>query len=145
MMFKRFKNKRTSENAKQQGSKRISSRAVGMLLLLVLVTMVVFSVYRFLLDFYYFEIVLIVYMVIATAFILTYFIYNRGMSRRGITAEMLPESWSEEQKNEFIESGERRFQKSKWMLIPIFAFLFTFAYDVIELLVVPLLRDLFFS
>ena len=144
-MLKCFKKQKISSDSQKETSKKIGSRTIGMLLLIVLVTMVVFSVYRFLLNYYYFEIVLIVYMVIATALILSYIIYNRGMSRRGVTVEMLPESWSEEQKNEFIEGGERRFQKSKWMLIPIFAFLFTFAYDVIELLVLPLFRDLFFS
>lgn len=140
------RNKRDDGGQSGQGAgKRPDSRAVGFLMLLVIVTMTVFALYRFLLDFYYFEVVLIVYMVIATAFVLSYFIYNRGLSRRGITPEMLPDTWSEEQKLAFVEDGKRRLQRSKWMIIPIFAFLFTFSVDLIELLVLPTLRDLFFS
>lgn len=129
----------------EESGKRPDSRAVGLLILLVVVTMTVFAIYRFLTDFYYFEVVLIVYMVLATAFLLTYVIYNRGFSRKGITPEMLPDTWSEEKKAEFVEDGKRRMQKSKWMLIPIFAFLFTFAFDLIELLVLPFFAQVFFS
>lgn len=139
-MLKRFKNKNEGE-----ATKKPDSRTVGMLMLLVVVTMVVFAVYRFLIDFYYFEVVLIVYMVTATVLVLTYLIYNRGLSRKGVTEEMLPESWSEERKTEFIENGQQRLKRSRWLLIPIFAFLFTFAVDLLELLVIPLLQDLFFS
>jgi len=102
-------------------------------------------VYRFLLDYYYFEVVLIVYMTLATAFVLAYLIYNRGFSRTGVTSEMLPDAWSEEKKNEYVANGKRRMERSRWMLIPIFAFLFTFSVDLIELLVVPFVKDLFFS
>lgn len=141
-MLKRLKkNRECGDGAKQ--CKKISARTVGMIALLVLVTAVVFAVYRCLLNFYYFEAVLIGYMVAATALIAGYLIYNRGLSRRGLTAEMLPGSWSEEKKKQFMEDGERRFQKSKWLLIPIFAFLFTFFYDVIELLLVPCIQDFF--
>ena len=139
-MFKRFRKKSEAKRANKP-----DSQTVGMLMLLVVVTMVVFAIYRFLIDFYYFEVVLIVYMVIATALVLTYLLYNRGLSRKGVTAEMLPEDWSEEQKTEYIEDGRRRLHRSRWMLIPIFAFLFTFAMDLIELLVLPFLQDLFFS
>ena len=138
--------KRTEKtSADGKAGKRPDSRGVGLLMMLVIVTMTVFALYRLLLDFYYFEVVLIVYMVIATAFVLTYFIYNRGFSRKGITPEMLPDTWSEEKKTEFIESGTQRLKKSRWMLIPIFAFLFTFAFDLIELLVIPFFGQLFFS
>ena len=128
-----------------ESGKRPDSRAVGLLIMLVIVTMTVFALYRFLIDFYYFEVVLIVYMVLATAFVLTYVIYNRGLSRKGITPEMLPDTWSEEKKTEFVEDGKRRLHKSRWMLIPIFAFLFTFAFDLIELIVLPFFAQVLFS
>ena len=110
---------------------------------LIAVTAVVFCIYRVLMKFPYFEVVLILYMVLATAFLLAYVIYNRGMSRKGITAEMLPEEWSEEQKKEFIADGERRMDRSRWLIIPIFAFFFTFAMDILELFVIPFFTDLF--
>ena len=91
------RNKRLDGNVQNgESGRRPDSRAVGLLIMLVIVTMTVFALYRFLMDFYYFEIVLIAYMVLATAFVLTYVIYNRGLSRKGITPEMLPDTWSEE-------------------------------------------------
>ena len=137
--------KQKNKPPKGEKENKLDSRTVGLLILLVAVTAVVFAVYRFLLDYYYFEVVLIVYMTLATAFVLAYLIYNRGFSRTGVTPEMLPDTWSEEKKNEYVANGKRRMERSRWMLIPIFAFLFTFAVDLIELLVVPFVKDLFFS
>lgn len=139
-MLQKFKKQK-----KEKTEKQISSYAVGMLLLLVAVTAVVFGVYRFFLQTPYFVTVLIVYMVLCAVTVFGYVIYNRGFSRKGITAEMLPDSWSEEQKTEFIEDGERRRKQSRWVLIPMFAFLFTFAVDMIELWVLPVIQNLFFS
>ena len=110
---------------------------------LIVVTMTVFSVYRFFLGRLYFEITLTIYLTVATALILTYVIYNRGLSRRRLSEDMLPETWSDEEKREFLADGERRLRASRWMLIPIFAFLFTFAFDMLELYVLPVIRGLF--
>ena len=120
-----------------------SSDAVKRLVLLILVTLVVFVFYRVMMNFYYFEIVMISYMVLSVGFMVAYIIYNRAFSRRGVTRDMLPEEWSEEQKSEFIEDGLRRQQKSRPMLIPIFAFIFTFSVDAIELFVLPFFEGLF--
>ena len=139
-MLQKFKNQK-----KEKTEKKISSYAVGMLLVRGAVTAVVFAVYRFFLQTPYFVTVLVIYMVLCAVSVLSYVIYNRGFSRKGITADMLPDSWSEEQKTEFIEDGERRRKKSRWMLIPMFAFIFTFAVDMIELWVLPTLQKLFFS
>lgn len=109
---------------------------------LVLLSAIVFAIYRFMIYLCFFEAALISYMAIETVFVLVYVIYNRGFSRRGITAEMLPESWSDEKKESFIESGIKRFEKSKWMLIVILSFLLTFLIDMIELWIIPFLLDL---
>ena len=113
------------------------------LVTLIVVTMTVFSVYRFFLGRLYFEITLAIYLTVATALILTYVIYNRGLSRRRLSEDMLPDTWSDEEKREFLADGERRLRASRWMLIPIFAFLFTFAFDMLELYVLPVIRGLF--
>ena len=139
MLQKRKKHK------EETSKKAIDSYAVGMLLVLVAVTAVVFAVYRFFLQTPYFVPVFATYMVLSTVSVFGYVIYNRGFSRKGITVEMLPDSWSEEQKTEFIADGERRRMRSRWMLIPIFAFLFTFAVDMIELWVLPVIQNLFFA
>ena len=82
-------------------------------------------------------------MVIETVFILAYLIYNRGFSRKGVTREMLPAEWSEDKKDEFIHSGEERLKSSRWMLVVILAFLFTFFIEIIELYFLPFLFGLF--
>ena len=110
------------------------------------VTAGIFVLYRTLmetLNFEAFRIVLIVYMVIAAACTLFYVIYNRGMSRKGVTPDMLPDDWSEEQKREFIEDGEARLKRSRHLLIVIFAFFFTFVIDIIELVAIPMFKGWF--
>lgn len=123
--------------------KKPDTKAVVTLILLVLVTLAVFLFYRLMMNLPHFEIVLIAYMVLSVAFVVAYLIYNRGMTRRGVTPEMLPDDWSEEQKTEFIEDGIRRQKKSRWMILPIFAFLFTFAIDAMELFVIPFFVEMF--
>jgi predicted cobalt transporter CbtA len=74
-----------------------------------------------------------VYVVIATALAMTYLIYNRGLSRRGVTIEMLPDTMTAAEKEEFIADAERRMKRSKWMLALLIPFLFTFLFDAVEL------------
>ena len=112
------------------------------LMILIVVTMAVFAVYRFFMNYPYFQTIMFVYMVLAAAVILGYVIYNRGFSRRGVTAQMLPDSWSDEEKERFIADGKRRLNASRWMLYPIFAFLFTFAMEIVELIVIPFFKGL---
>lgn len=112
------------------------------LMILIVVTMAVFAVYRFSMNYPYFQTIMFVYMALATAVILGYVIYNRGFSRRGVMAQMLPDSWSDEEKERFIADGKRRLDASRWMLYPIFAFLFTFAMEIVELIVIPFFKGL---
>ncbi len=120
-----------------------SPDAIKRLILLFLVTLAVFLFYRVMMTFPYFEIVLIGYMVLLTGFLVAYVVYNRGFYQRGVTREMLPDDWSEEQKEEFLLEGPRRRSRSRWMIIPIFAFVFTFAIDALELFVFPFFETLF--
>ena len=69
--------------------------------------------------------------------------HQSRIATRMTTEEMLPAEWSEEQKTEFIEDGKRRLKKSRWMIVPIFAFLITFGVDALELFVFPFFRGLF--
>lgn len=122
-------------------------RAIVKLITLILVSAAVFAVYRIALvvnqeTVPVFPIVLTAYIVIFTALIAAYLIYNRGMSRKNVTVEMLPDDWSLEKKEEYVEDGNRRLKKSSWMLILILAFTFTFAFDMFELFILPFLNDL---
>ena len=82
-------------------------------------------------------------MIALAALALTYVIYNRGMSRRGVTEQMLPDEWDEDKKREFIQSGKDRLKRSSWLLMLIIAFVVTFAVEAMMLFFIPLIKSLF--
>ncbi len=129
------------DNTKKKNDAKTKD-AIILLVALVLCTAVVCGTYRLLLELHYFEFVLFGYLAAETIMIAVYLIYNRGFSRKGITADMLPPEWSEEKKKDYIEDAKRRLHKSRWLLVVILAFLFTFALDVFELIVFPFIFDL---
>ena len=116
------------------------SGSIPLLLATVALSVFVFWLYRTLLNFYYFEIVLIAYMTITTIALFAYLIYNRGFSRKGLTKDMLPADWSEEKKEEFLGSAEKRLHRSRWLLVILIAFIFTFMLDAADLFLLPLIR-----
>ncbi|MBQ7321497.1 MAG: hypothetical protein IJW99_05320 [Clostridia bacterium] len=134
-MKKHRKPKQPSPLSQATEPLRSSAKAFNwkLLAIVALNTVLIFGFYRLMLRFYYFEIVMGIYLVVTAAFVFSYFIYNRGMTRRNVTPDMLPDSWSAEQKTEYIADGERRLQKSKWMLTVIFPLVLTFMFDFIEL------------
>ena len=83
------------------------------------------------------------YMIALAVLTLVYVLYNRGMSRRGVTEQMLPDEWDTDKKREFIQNGKDRLSRSAWMLMLIIAFLVTFAVEAIMLFFIPLLKSLF--
>ena len=93
--------------------------------------------------YYFFPIVMFTYMAVLTVLIFVYIIYNRGFSRKGVTAEMLPDEWSEEKKLEFIENGKVRLKRSKWILMLIIALFFTFIADTFVMYALPEIQKIF--
>lgn len=75
------------------------------------------------------------YMLVFGGFLIAYIVYNRAFTRKDITVEMLPDDWSIEKKQEFINDGKRRMEKSRWMLSVIIPFLVTFMADALYLFV----------
>ena len=120
----------------------MSRTALYRMLALVALTVVLLVVYRFFMNTPYFLTVMIAYMAVGAASLLFYVIYNRGFSRRGVTVEMLPAEWSDEQKEAFVADGKRRMERSSLLLIVIFAVFFTFAMDLLELYVFSTLEKL---
>ena len=94
--------------------------------------------------YYFFPAVMFIYMAVLAILVLAYIIYNRGFSRKGVTVDMLPPEWSEEKKLQFVESGRIRLEKSKWLLIFIISFMFTFIVEAFALFVIPMLKGFFF-
>jgi membrane protein insertase Oxa1/YidC/SpoIIIJ len=123
--------------------KPLNRSALRRLILLVVNTLLFFTVYRVLI--YYGDmtqktfgsfVVMVTYMALLLGFVLAYLIYNRFLYRKGITREQLPDDWSEEEKTAFIEDGERRLKRSSWMMLIIFPLIFTFLMDAIDLFII---------
>jgi hypothetical protein len=89
------------------------------------------------------QLVYYAYWIVFAGFLIGYVAYNRAFTRKGVTAEMLPESWSDEQKQEYVDDGARRQEKSKWMLSVIIPLLVTIAADAIYLFTWPIVQNLF--
>ena len=89
------------------------------------------------------QIVYVLYWIAFAVLILAYLIYNRGFSRKGITADMLPVSWSLAQKEAYIAESKSRMARSKWMLSLIIPLLVSIAADAIYLFTWPLIENLF--
>ena len=109
----------------------------------VLLSLVLLGFYYFSLNFSFFPIVMIGYMVSLAALSLIYIIYNRAMSRNGVTEDMLPVEWDIEKKREFIEDGKRRLRRSRWILVAIISFIITFVVEALVLFVAPWFDGLF--
>ena len=115
--------------------------------LLALNTLLFFVLYRVLLYYtemtdnpYYSFIVMVLYMALLLGFVLAYLIYNRFLYRRGLTHEDLPDTMSPVEKQAFLDDGEMRLKKSKWMMLVIFPLVFTFLIDAIDLFVFDIFR-----
>ena len=140
-MAKRRKKKQAIKQAPEK--KRVNKTALGLLFALVGATVVALTVYRFLMNTPYFQTVLVVYMVIGALAAVGYVVYNRGLSRRGVTVDMLPAEWSDEKKEAFVADGARRMKRSRWVLVVAFAIFVTFAVDLIELYALPTFMKIF--
>lgn len=115
-----------------KNDKKSSGRMWLLLLAEITGTVVAFALYRLAANLFL-DFVFWIYAAIATALALTYIIYNRGLSRRGVTIEMLPDTMSAAEKEEFIADAQRRMKRSRWILALLIPFLFTFLFDAVEL------------
>ena len=115
-----------------KNAKKASAKKWLLLLGEIFFTVTAIAVYRLAAS-YSLGFVFWVYVAITFVLTMTYLIYNRGLSRRGVTIEMLPDTMSKEEKEEFIADGQRRIAASKWILALLIPFIFTFLFDVIEI------------
>lgn len=81
------------------------------------------------------KVVVLTYMIGASVLILAYVIYNRGFSGRGVTAEMLPDTMTEKEKDDYIADTAEREKKSKWMMTFIVPMLLALLIDLLDMYV----------
>lgn len=79
------------------------------------------------------KIVMIVYFVAFAAIILTYLAYNRAFVNKDVTVDMLPDDWSLEKKQAFVDGNRRREEKSRWMVMLIIPFVVVFMCEALYL------------
>ena len=83
--------------------------------------------------------IMVLYAAAGAGFLIAYIIYNRAFTRDNVTPEMLPDTMSEHEKVAFIQSGVERKQKSRWMIVVLFALFVPLAIDFLILQVFPTL------
>ena len=124
------------------GDKAVKKETIIKLVTLILITAVIFAVYRISIEYPIIVFLMPAYYIVLTVLIVVYIIYNRGFARKNMTVDMLPDEWSDDEKTEFIEDGKRRIKRSSWMLMLIMGFGFTLLFDLLELIVLPWLDKL---
>ena len=105
------------------------------LIVTLLNSILFYGVYAILVEYSFWKTVTIVYVALAAAVGLSYVIYNRFFVRKGVTEEMLPLEWSDEQKHEYVENAQKRLKKSRWLLTILIPLLFTFFMDIFVLFI----------
>ena len=63
--------------------------------------------------------------------------YYFSMNFEFFRFEMLPDEMSLEEKRALIDGAKRRLERSKWMIMLIIGFIFTFAVEAVLLFVLP--------
>ena len=144
-MSKRKRKAAPVNDGSNASSPKIPKGDIIRLLALIATVAGVYGAYKFFLSAFedYTLHILIIYSVLATVSTLTYVIYNRGFSRRGLTPEMLPDTMSEEEKQEFIADGEQRLRRSRPLLMVVLAFAFTCVAELVELIALPFIMGVF--
>ena len=111
------------------------------LLPLLVNTVLFYAVYSVLSNTPACTIVLWVYAALTVGFSITYIIYNRGFTRKNLTPDMLSDTMTAEEKQRFIDDGNERLDKSKWMITIIFPLVMTFMIDIMILFMIEPLID----
>lgn len=87
-------------------------------------------------------VITVIYWAALLGFALAYIIYNRGFVRNTVTYEELPDSYTEEEKQEFFRSRDERKEKSRWMTMVLFVLAVTILLDMINLFFGDFLSDM---
>ena len=94
-------------------------------LILVLSTVVSMGIYFFLTSTPLWKVAVLAYIVIASVLIIAYFIINRAFTGSGVTYEMLPDTMTHKEKEEYLADVADRERRSRPMLMVIFPIILT--------------------
>ncbi len=97
------------------------------------------GLYFYLIRFSFWKIVVIGYVAVASVLIVAYFIVNRAFTGSGVTYEMLPDTMSHKEKEEYLADVAERERRSRPMLMVIFPVVVTLMVDLFRLFVLDAL------
>ncbi len=107
------------------------------LLIIIGLTVLLLGVYYYFVRMWNFKPAFIAALIIWAITCVTYWIYNKGFTAKGVTPEMLPDEWSREKKERFIEDGKIRMKKSRWMIFIIVPLSFLFIAEIVVTILLP--------
>ena len=134
-MFSPNKNRPVLPGQSDKTSKPVSPEAKKRLWTTVALTFVLLFIYYGCVALGFAKAVMIAYFVAFTALIVSYLLYNRAFVNKDVTVEMLPDEWSEEKKQAFVDGNRIRAEKSRWMVTVIIPFLIVFMCEALYLFV----------
>lgn len=109
------------------------------LLLLVLYCAIALGTYFYLINFPFWKVVVIAYVAVAAVLIIAYFIINRAFTGSGVTYEMLPDTMTHDEKEEYLADVAERERRSRPLLMIIFPVVVTLLVDLFRLFVLDAL------
>ena len=109
---------------------------------LLLNTVVLMALY-FTAAYLEFRPILWIYIGAGAALGIFYVIYNRGFVGKNATPDMLSDTLTAAEKEEYLADCRRRMEKSKWVLTILIPILLTICADVIYLFIFPKIEALF--
>ena len=98
-------------------------------------TIVSMGIYFFLTSTPLWKVAVLAYIVIASVLIIAYFIINRAFTGSGVTYEMLPDTMTHKEKEEYLADVADRERRSRPMLMVIFPIIVTLLVDLFRLFV----------
>lgn len=102
---------------------------------LVLSTVIAMGIYFYLSSTALWKVAVIAYVAIASVLIVAYFIINRAFTGSGVTYEMLPDTMTKQEKEEYLADVADRERRSRPMLMVIFPVIITLLVDLFRLFV----------
>lgn len=114
-------------------------QAKKMMLSLLVNTVILMVIYFWLPTQFEFSYLPFIYLGIGAILLLYYVIYNQGLSGKNVTPDMLSDTMSPEEKQQYIKDSRERMKKSNWVLTILIPIMLVFAVDMIYLFVIPML------
>ena len=114
-------------------NKKINPEAKRLMVMLLVNTIMTLFLYFYISEKLHFDSIMFIYLGIGFILGVGYLIYNKGFVGKNTTPDMLPDSMSFAEKQQFLEDCKSRMRRSRWVLVFLIPILLTIMADVIYL------------